>query len=89
MKRAATRCASTLVLAMFALLAPGPAARAQAFERIVRYDVEIVIEDDGALTITEKIDYDFASATDRHGIIRAIPTTLRYDDTYDRVYPLT
>jgi uncharacterized protein (TIGR04222 family) len=73
------------VLAAFVLAAP---ARAQAFETIDRYDVEIVIENDGALRITETIDYDFG-ATPRHGIIREIPTTLRYDDTYDREYPLT
>lgn len=63
-------------------------ARAQASERIDRYDVAIVIEDDGSLTVTETIAYDFAS-NERHGIIREIPTTLRYDDTYDREYPLT
>ena len=73
------------VLAAFVLAAP---ARAQVFETIDRYDVEIVIEDDGSLTITETIAYDFG-ATPRHGIIREIPTTLRYDDTYDREYPLT
>jgi uncharacterized protein (TIGR04222 family) len=35
----------------------------------------------------EAIDYDFGSAS-RHGILRDIPTTLRFDDTYDRVYPI-
>ena len=69
------------------VLATAP-AHAQAAERIDRYDVAIVIEDDGSLTVTEKIAYDFAS-NERHGIIREIPTTLRYDDTYDREYPLT
>ena len=74
-----------VVLAAFVLAAP---ARAQTAERIDRYDVEIVIEDDGSLTVTETIDYDFG-ATPRHGIIREIPTSFRYDDTYDREYPLT
>jgi uncharacterized protein (TIGR04222 family) len=74
------------LVAVFALAAP---VRAQVFEKVDRYDVEIVIEDDGALTITETIRYDFGSAPDRHGIIREIPTEFRYDDTYDRVYPLT
>ncbi|MGZ8624625.1 MAG: DUF2207 domain-containing protein, partial [Actinomycetota bacterium] len=72
------------VLATFVLAAPAQAV----FERIDRYDVAIVIEDDGSLTITETIAYDFGT-TPRHGIIREIPTTLRYDDTYDREYPLT
>ncbi|MGZ5343183.1 MAG: DUF2207 domain-containing protein [Actinomycetota bacterium] len=72
------------VLATFVLAAPAQAV----FERIGRYDVAIVIEDDGSLTITETIAYDFGT-TPRHGIIREIPTTLRYDDTYDREYPLT
>ncbi len=89
MRRGASRRAAALGLGVLALVAPSAVARAQAFERIVRYDVEIVIEDDGALTITETIDYDFGTAPDRHGIIRTIPTTLRYDDTYDREYPLT
>jgi uncharacterized protein (TIGR04222 family) len=73
------------MLAAFVLAAP---ARAQVFETIDRYNVEIVIENDGALRITEKIAYDFG-ATPRHGIIREIPTEFRYDDTYDRTYPLT
>jgi uncharacterized protein (TIGR04222 family) len=73
------------VLASVVLAAP---AHAQAAERIDRYDVAIVIEDDGSLTVTETIAYDFAS-NERHGIIREIPTTLPYDDTYDREYPLT
>ena len=75
------------VLAAFVLAAP---ARAQSLagERIVRYDVEIVIENDGALRISETIDYDFGTMP-RHGIIREIPTTFRYDDTYDREYPVT
>jgi uncharacterized protein (TIGR04222 family) len=60
---------------------------AQPSERIVDYDVAIEIEDDGTLTIVETIDYDFG-ASPRHGILRDIPTRLRYDDTYDRIYPL-
>ena len=47
------------------VLATAP-AHAQAAERIDRYDVAIVIEDDGSLTVTEKIAYDFAS-NERHG----------------------
>lgn len=64
----------------------GPVA-AQAGERITDYRVDIEIGDDGVLTIVETIAYDFGSA-ERHGILRDIPTRLRYDDTYDRIYPL-
>ncbi len=65
----------------------GGQASAQLGERIVDYDVDIAIGDDGVLTIVETIDYDFGAA-ERHGILRDIPTRLRYDDTYDRIYPL-
>ncbi len=41
----------------------------------------------GDLAITEVIDYNFADFQ-RHGIFRNIPVRLRYDDRYDRVYPL-
>ena len=63
--------------------APAP----RSASAIVDYDVDITIGDDGTLTIVEAIDYDFG-VTPRHGILRDIPTRLRYDDTYDRVYPL-
>jgi len=62
-------------------------ASAQAGEVIRGYDVVIHVEDDGALLIDETIEYDFGSAQ-RHGILRDIPVRLRYDDRYDRVYPL-
>ena len=68
------------------LLTSSP-AHAQTGERITSYDVVIEIRDDGTLAIVETIDYDFGS-TPRHGILRDIPTRLRYDDTDDRVYPL-
>lgn len=69
------------------LLAAGGSAKGQSGERIPRYDVAIGIADDGTLTIVETIVYDFGSAQ-RHGILRDIPTRLRYDETYDRIYPL-
>jgi uncharacterized protein (TIGR04222 family) len=74
-----------MALALGLLVAAMP-ARAQSGERIVDYDVAITIEADGSLTIVEAIDYDFGSAS-RHGILRDIPTTLRFDDTHDRIYP--
>jgi NADH dehydrogenase len=53
------RRAAAVALGVVALLVLAAPARAQASESIDRYDVEIVIGDDGALTITETIAYDF------------------------------
>ncbi len=75
-----------LALALLAALPPDAAAQAQTFEQIRAYDVDITIERDGALVIAESIAYVFP--TERHGILREIPVRLRYDDTFDRVYPL-
>jgi uncharacterized protein (TIGR04222 family) len=74
-------------LAAATMLLTSSPAHAQTGERITSYGVVIEIRDDGTLTIVETIDYDFGS-TPRHGILRDIPTRLRYDDTDDRVYPL-
>ena len=67
---------------------PIPAGAQSVRERITAYRVDITVQPNGALAIIEEIDYDFGS-TDRHGILRDIPTKLRYDDRYDRDYPLT
>jgi uncharacterized membrane protein YgcG len=71
------------------LLWPGPPATGQGFtfESTPRFDVRIVIEEGGSLVVTETIEQDFGDTT-RHGIFRYIPNRLRYDDTYDRVYPI-
>ncbi len=84
MRRALT-IAGLLGLAA-ALMLSGPAA-AQTAETIHRYDVDIRIQSDGVIRVVETIDYDFGT-TPHHGIFRLIPTTLHYDDTNDRVYPL-
>jgi hypothetical protein len=76
------------VAAVAAVLATAPAARAGAGERIHAYDVRIVVERDGSLLVTETIDYDFASARDRHGILRDVPVRFHYDGRYDRLTPL-
>ena len=70
-------------------LVPAAPARAQGFvfESTPRFDVNIVIEPSGDLLITETIVQEFGS-TPRHGIIRFIPNRLRYDDEFDRVYPI-
>ena len=81
------RAFAALAFALAVALAPVGRAAAQSPERILRYAVEITIDEDGSIVVTETIDYDFGSS-ERHGIFRDIPTRLRYDDTYDRIYPL-
>ena len=77
-----------VVMLLVPLLTPLDRARAQGVtERIVSYRVELTVEPSGALAVLEVIDYDFGSAQ-RHGILRDIPTRFRYDDRYDRLYPL-
>jgi uncharacterized protein (TIGR04222 family) len=87
---AAAALVAALVVVLGTTLAPGAAgARSQSGpERITAYDVTIIVEPSGDLSITEVIDYDFG-ASERHGIFRNIPVRLHYDDRYDRVYPLT
>jgi Predicted membrane protein (DUF2207) N-terminal domain len=75
-----------LIAIALSLLVAG-AGPARAAERIHSYDVDITIDPDGSLEVVETIDYDFGS-TPHHGIFRDIPTTLRYDDRYDRAFPL-
>jgi uncharacterized protein (TIGR04222 family) len=82
------RTIAVLILATGALLASSGIARAQFTEQIDGYDVSIELRTDGSLRITEIIDYDFG-VTEHHGIFRDVPTRVHYDDTYDRVYPLT
>jgi hypothetical protein len=74
--------AAGLVLAILAV-----PARAQAFEQLLDYSVDLQIEADGTLLVTEQIAYDFATA-ERHGIFRDVPVRFGYDDRYDRVYPV-
>jgi uncharacterized membrane protein YgcG len=78
--------AGTAIAAWMFVLA-APAAGQARFESTPSFDVDIVIEPSGALQITETIVQDFAD-TPRHGIFRYIPNRLRYDDRYDRVYPI-
>jgi Predicted membrane protein (DUF2207) len=82
------RVLAVLVVAAGLALAvlTGP-ARAQASEQILDYRVDLQIEADGSLVVTEQIAYDFG-AEERHGIFRDVPVRFRYDDRHDRVYPL-
>jgi hypothetical protein len=81
----ATACV-VAVVAGFAWVGSGR-AWGQGEERILAYDVSIDIQRDGSLAVIEALDYDFGF-TGHHGIIRLIPVRFRYDDRYDRVYPL-
>ncbi len=89
------RLAVAAAVVCLAAAGPAPASAAASaaggsqsgFERITNYDVTILVKADGELFITEVIDYDFG-AIERHGIFREIPVRLRYDDRYDRVYPI-
>ena len=45
-------------------------------EKIQNFDVEIVVDDQGNLTVTETIVYDFEGAS-RHGIFREIPENFK------------
>jgi len=78
-----------LAAVVLAFVVPVAPARGQGFvfESTPRFDVNIVIERSGDLEITETIVQEFGS-TPRHGIIRFIPDRLRYDDDFDRVYPI-
>jgi uncharacterized membrane protein YgcG len=63
-------------------------AGAQSYpEKIVSYDVGIVIQHDGSLLVNERIVYDFGTDA-RHGIFREIPVRFGYNADYDRVYQL-
>ncbi len=78
------------VLVFFAVLAHAGAASAvgSSIERIVQYDVDVTVNDDGSALFRELIVYDFGPNA-RHGIDRVLPTLMGYDDTSDRSYPLT
>jgi hypothetical protein len=66
----------------------GASASAQSGgEQIHLYQVDILVGTDGDLGVVELIEYDFGAAV-RHGIVRDIPTRLRFDDRSDRVLRL-
>lgn len=95
------RLALSLAVAVATLLVPAlaattpagaadtPAAEGAAspFESIRRFDVEATVRPDGSLLVAETIDYDFGT-NHKHGIYRDIPVRVRYDDRYDRLYPI-
>jgi hypothetical protein len=77
------------------MLIPGSASATPSFaspgfatESTAAYTVELEVRPNGTLHVVERIDYDFGD-TPRHGIERFIPNRFRYDDTYDRVEPIS
>lgn len=85
----ARRWAAVVLLAALAVILGGSAADGQgvAAESTRRFDVKVVIEPSGAITVTETIVHGFGDVP-RHGIFRTIPDRLRFDDRSDRVYPI-
>lgn len=87
--RTARRLESAAAVVAIAFLATVPTARGQGFviESTPSFSVDVRIEPSGDLLVTETIVQEFGS-TARHGILRYISDRLRYDDRYDRVYPI-
>jgi uncharacterized protein (TIGR04222 family) len=87
------RLLAGLALVVCAGLGLGAPAHAQtsAGEEIRSFTSRVDVGDDGTLTVSEEILYDFG-VTPHHGILRIIPVRYAYDDVkrgYDRVTPLT
>ncbi|MFR9778511.1 DUF2207 domain-containing protein [Micromonospora sp. MS34] len=80
--------AVTVLLALLSGARPAAAAPGDTSESISAYDVRMDVHADGSVRVTETIRYDFAHEF-RHGIFRRIPVRFRYDDTRDRVYPIS
>jgi hypothetical protein len=57
-------------------------------EAVRSYQVGIVAGADGSLSVEETIDYEFADE-ERHGILRLVPYRVPYQQTRDRLYPIS
>jgi uncharacterized membrane protein YgcG len=89
MSAGARRFAAGALLAVVALLVLFAApARADEGWIIERFASEMNIQADGSLLVTENIDVNFQSLSDRHGIFRQIPVRYRWDPDpkFVRVY---
>src|SRR5262245_16633405 len=86
--RAVRRVSAVLVLVVVGLMVGAGPAEAAPGESISSYDTRLALTGGGSLQVTETIAYDFGSNM-RHGIIRQIPVRFRYDDSHDRVYPVS
>jgi uncharacterized membrane protein YgcG len=76
--------AVTAILVAFGLVATASAAGA---EEITKETVQLTVDRDGTLHVVETFDYDFGS-TARHGIFRDVAVRTRWDDKYDRLFPI-
>jgi uncharacterized membrane protein YgcG len=93
---AAVVLASSVLLAMVATLvaaqgvaaAPAGAQSSGVGEAIERADITLDIGAGGTMAVTEVYDYRFPAGEARHGIRRFIPLKARYDDRYDRRFPI-
>jgi len=74
--------------ALAVLVPAATAATPNGFEQTDAYTVDLTIQPNGVLHVRERIDYDFGD-TPRHGIERFIPSRFRYDNTYDRIEPIS
>jgi uncharacterized membrane protein YgcG len=83
----AVACATAAAALATILATPAGASAQSGAERVVSYDARIAIQRDGSILVTEQITYDFGSHQ-RHGIFRVIPVRLRYNGSYDRIYPV-
>ncbi|HBL98665.1 TPA: hypothetical protein DDZ86_03420 [Candidatus Dependentiae bacterium] len=76
MVRSAVRALGVLIfcaLSLIGLIFVGGAC-ATPSEYIARFDVQVAVEKDGALTIVETIDYAFDASLSRRGMFRDFPT---------------
>jgi hypothetical protein len=76
-----------MAFALAALASTAPVQPAPGIEQIRAYAADLSVGFNGSLHVHERINYDFG-LTPHHGIFRDIPEMVRYDDTYDRRYPI-
>ena len=80
--------AAALLAVVPALPAAAASAEDTGGERMTSYDVQLAVQTDGSMRVRETIGYDFGG-NQRHGIVREIDTEQRYDDTHDRLFPVS
>jgi predicted membrane protein DUF2207 len=72
-----------------ALLVASAGAASAASEQIDDYQVDLMLQQNASMHVKETIVYDFASAPDKHGIIREIPVEFEAGDGKLREYPIS
>ncbi|QXC59141.1 DUF2207 domain-containing protein [Aquihabitans sp. G128] len=76
MKLSGRRNLDRLLIGVGVLVVGGAAAAGAAFgdaERIADTQVHVVVDQGGSARVSEAIDYDFGTSSDRHGIFRDVP----------------